>query len=82
MGEASQTVMGPEAEYCPTDSSMRKTGSPTKVNMMAYGIRKAPETSNDGFQHFFSMCLQRQIIPDFTDGARLQMSWSSPPPLV
>ena len=42
-GETVQTVRGPAAENCPRESSMRNTGIPTNVNMMKYGMRKAPK---------------------------------------
>ena len=44
MGDKDQTVIGPDAEYCPNVSSIKNMGIPTKVNMMVYGIKKAPET--------------------------------------
>ena len=44
-GAASHTVAGPLPEYWPTDSSIRNTGMPTNVNIMKYGIKKAPGES-------------------------------------
>ena len=35
IGEADQTVIGPQPEYWPTDNSMKNTGRPTNVNMIA-----------------------------------------------
>ena len=45
-GETVQTVRGPAAENCPRDSSIINTGIPTNVNMMKYGIKKAPVQEN------------------------------------
>ena len=34
IGDMDQTVIGPDAEYCPNVNSIKNMGIPTKVNMM------------------------------------------------
>ena len=57
IGDTDQTVIGPDAEYCPSVNSIMNMGIPTKVNMMVYGIRKAPETRKGTTFHTFSIIL-------------------------
>ena len=44
IGTAFQTDMGPQEANCPKAISMRKSGSPARININTYGIRNVAET--------------------------------------
>ena len=38
-----KSTVGPKLAYCPKTSSMKKSGIPAHISIVAYGIKKAAE---------------------------------------